>query len=105
MASKNRYNASKALLANLPAPSGEADDYWEKNLELNEKLKVISSLRNVFTILSRDDRWSGVLGYDEFANQVVKRKPPPFEGGAIGPWGDIDDLRTAIWLSHHYRIN
>jgi putative DNA primase/helicase len=43
-----------------------------------------------------------VLGFDEFANQVVKRKAPPFDGGEAGPWGDVDDLRTAIWLSHHY---
>jgi putative DNA primase/helicase len=46
-----------------------------------------------------------VLAFDEFANQVVKRKPPPFDGGEAGPWGDVDDLRTAIWLAQHYRFN
>lgn len=102
---KEKYNATKALLATLPAPTGEPDDYWEKNLETNEKLKVIASLRNLFLILTRDDRWTGVLGFDEFSSQVMKRKPPPFEGGAAGPWADIDDLRTAIWLSHVYKVN
>lgn len=105
MAKKTKYDAAKALLANLPPPSGEADDYWEKNLEQNDKLRIIASLRNIFLILTRDERWADVLGFDEFANQVVKRGRPPFEGGEAGPWGDIDDLRTAIWLSHHYRFN
>ncbi len=102
---KEKYNAARAILENLPPPEGEPGDYWEKNLELNDKLRIISSLRNVFMILMRDERWAGVLGFDEFANQVMKRKPPPFEGGEAGPWGDIDDLRTAIWVSQHYRFN
>jgi putative DNA primase/helicase len=105
MANKQKYDPAKAVLANLPPPEGEADDYWEKNLELNEKLRVVSCLRNSFMILSRDIRWQGVLAFDEFANQVVKRKPPPFAGAEPGPWSDVDDLRTAIWLSHHYRFN
>jgi putative DNA primase/helicase len=100
-----KYSPTKALLATLPPPSGEADDYWEKNLEQNDKLRVVASLRNIFLILTRDERWQGVLGFDEFANQVTKRRPPPFDGSEAGPWGDIDDLRTAIWLSHHYRFN
>jgi putative DNA primase/helicase len=102
---KQKYDAKKALLANLPAPDGEPDDYWEKNLEQNEKLKIVASLRNAFLILTRDDRWAGVIAFDEFANQVVKRKPPPFERGEVGPWGDVDDLRTVLWLSQHYRFN
>ena len=102
---KPRYDAAKAVLANLPAPSGEADDYWERNLELNEKQRILSTLRNAFLILTRDDRWTGVLAFDEFANQVVKLKAPPYEHGASGPWGDVDDSRTMIWLSHVYRVN
>jgi hypothetical protein len=45
---------SKALLANLPVPVGEPDDYWEKNLEQNDKLGSSRRLRNVFIILTRD---------------------------------------------------
>jgi putative DNA primase/helicase len=105
MATKPKYDAKKALLSNLPPPEGEADDYWEKNLEQNEKLKIVACLRNVFLILTRDDRWAGVIGFDEFSNQVVKRKPPPFDKGESGMWGDVDDLRTALWISQHYRFN
>lgn len=106
MASKKRYDPAAAVIANLPpAPAGEAADYWEKNLERTEKLRIVASLRNTFMILMRDDRWKDCLGFDEFANQVMKRKRPPFDGGEPGPWGDIDDLRTAIWLAHHYGFN
>ncbi len=105
MATKKRYSAEKAVLQNLPPPKGESEDYWETNLELTDKLRIVGSLRNAFLILTKDDRWAGVLAYDEFANQVMKLDKPPFAGGEAGPWGDVDDLRTAIWLSQHYRVN
>jgi hypothetical protein len=79
-----RYDPVKALLANQPPPVGEPDDYWEKNLERNDKNRIVSSLRNVFIVLTRDVAWSGVLAFDEFSNQVVKRKPPPFERATPG---------------------
>lgn len=105
MAKKPKYDAGQAVLATLPPPTGEPDDYWEKNLELTDKLKVVASLRNIYLILSRDDRWEGVIGFDEFSHQVMKVKPPPFDYGAAGPWSDADDSRAMIWLSHHYRVN
>jgi putative DNA primase/helicase len=104
--SKARYNAAEAVMKTLPPPTGEPDDYWEKNLELTDKLKIVSSLRNAYLILSRDDRWQGVIAFDEFSQQVMKLKAPPFEiGAAAGPWSDADDSRTMIWLAHHYKVN
>jgi predicted P-loop ATPase len=100
-----KYDVKKALLETLPPPSGEADDYWEKNLEQNDKLRIIASLRNIFLIVTCDERWVGVLAFDEFSHQVVKRKGPPFEGGEAGPWGDVDDLDLVLWLSQHYHFN
>jgi hypothetical protein len=51
---ETKYDAAAAILANLPSPDGEPDDYWEKNLELSDKQKIVASLRNVFMILMRD---------------------------------------------------
>ncbi len=102
---KPKYDAGKALLAIVPPPTGEPDDYWEKNLQFDDKNRLLATLRNAFLILMRDERWGGVLAYDEFANQVVKLKPPPFDGGKAGPWDDVDDLRTVIWLSQIYSVN
>lgn len=59
---------------------------------------------NVYQILVTDRRWSGVVAYDEFALQVVKRKPPPFEFGAVGEWDATDDTRTAMWLTREYHF-
>lgn len=105
MARKPKYDPVASVLAHQPPPSGEASDYWEKNLERTDKQKIVASLRNIAMILTCDDRWAGVLGFDEFSNQVMKRKPPPFELGAAGSWGDLDEIRTIYWLSHHYGFN
>ena len=102
---KPKYDAAKALLATLPPPTGEPDDYWEKNLQFTQSGALLSTLANVTMILRRDERWAGVLGFNAFSNQEVKLKPPPFECGEPGPWTDLDDLRAAIWLSHIYRFN
>ena len=48
--------------------------------------------------------WQGVIAFDEFANAVVKRRPPPFEVAEIGEWTDNDDGRLALWLSQRYRV-
>lgn len=101
---KKKYDAAAAVLSNLPPPTGEDTSYWEKNLELTEKHRVVSSVANVHLILTKDDAWTGVIAFDEFANQVVKLKPAPF-GGQAGPWDDDDDWRTIIWLAQRYRFN
>lgn len=99
-----KYDAAKATLANLPPPTGEASGYWEQNLELTEKHRVVSSVANIHLILSRDDAWEGVLAFCDFSNQVMKRKAPPW-GGPVGAWDDDDDWRTIIWLAQKYRFN
>ena len=56
-------------------------------------------LSNVYQVLAHSDAWRGVVAYDEFALCVMKRKPPPFEHGAVGEWDSTDDSRTALWLA------
>lgn len=102
---KPKYDAAKALLATLPPATGEPDDYWEKNLQFTDRGQLLATLRNAFLVLMRDERWAGVLGYDEFSNQVTKLKAPPYDGAKPGPWDDVDDLRTVIWLAQHYMVN
>jgi putative DNA primase/helicase len=105
---KKPYDPHAAIAAHLPPEAGGADnviEIWRRSLDLNDKGKFVASLRNCYTILANDERWRGVLGFDEFAQQVVKLKPPPFEWGKAGSWGDVDDSRMAMWLSQHYGIN
>jgi len=56
-------------------------------------------LSNVYQILAHRPEWSEVVGYDEFALCIVKRKPPPYDGGTVGEWDSTDDSRTAMWLA------
>lgn len=56
-------------------------------------------LSNVYQILAHRPEWKGVVAYDEFALCIVKRRPPPYEGGAVGEWDSTDDSRTAMWLA------
>jgi putative DNA primase/helicase len=103
---KKRYSAAAAIIENLPPPPvGEADDYWEKNLEYNDKNRIVVSLRNIVLVISRNEDWAGVIAFDQFSNQVVKRKPPPFAHSLPGPWDDGDDLETVLWISQHYGFN
>lgn len=59
-------------------------------------------MANVYQILAHRAEWRGVIAFDLFALRVVKRKPPPYEGGTIGDWSDIDDARSAMWLAREY---
>lgn len=90
-----------------PAPGeGErvqmGDVDWEYDLRRGKKGEILGTLVNVFLILDRHDDWQGVIAYDEFSGQVVKLKPPPFQGGETGEWSDMDDLRCTLWLQQKY---
>jgi predicted P-loop ATPase len=56
---------------------------------------------NVIIALTSDPVFAGVLAFDEFAQEIVVRRPLPWDSaGAIFPreWDDSDDIRTAEWL-------
>jgi putative DNA primase/helicase len=74
-------------------------------LQRTDRGAVVPCIANIERILREDSRWDGVLGFNQMAYQVVKRKAPPYEGGAEGPWGDVDEIRTQIWLSREYGFN
>ncbi|SHL10890.1 Predicted P-loop ATPase and inactivated derivatives [Nitrosospira sp. Nsp11] len=105
-------DALKAFIRNLRKPSAEtpkskstqqppAGRGWE-DLLLEKKGELVACLANVFDILRNDDNWQGVLAYNEFAYQVVKLKPPPYDGGKIGEWDEQDDVQTAMWITRKY---
>jgi putative DNA primase/helicase len=60
---------------------------------------VLGDLHNSFLFLAHHPEWEGVLAYDLFGEMVVKLKAPPYEGGEVGEWKDLDDTRTLLWLS------
>src|SRR3972149_6950081 len=84
----------------FPAP----EELWRKRLLLNERNKPRDCRENIFLVLENHREWQGVIAYDEFANRVVKRKPPPYERGEAGVWTGIDDLRLGHWMAQMENI-
>ena len=65
---------------------------------------------NVQTILLHDERWQGVLGFDQFARKTVCLKQPPWHATEQGEhegsaWGDLDSTRLRSWLSRTWGLH
>lgn len=95
----------KAFAPLLPADADNQRQPWRRDLVWGDDgLKVTK--HNMILILENDQPWKGVLAYDEFARQVVKRSAPPY-GGVPGPMGDHDDAELAAWFERKdtYRLS
>jgi putative DNA primase/helicase len=75
------------------------------------EVKFRPVVANVVTVLTSDDRWAGVLAYDEFAEGIVKLKAAPWRDldtgadNALGDWSDDDTTRMQCWLSDAYALD
>jgi len=65
---------------------------------------VVTSAGNIELILRNHPQWTGLLAYDEMSYRTVKRRAPPYPGGAVGEWSDADDIWTTIWLERQYGL-
>lgn len=74
---------------------------WQHKL-ITRHGEVAACLANVHDILANAHEWCGVIAYDEFAQRVIKLKPPPYQGGTVGEWDSTDDSRTAMSLSRTF---
>lgn len=77
---------------------------WVQRLACNDKGVLLPVLDNVVSILANDERWAGVIAYDEMGGRVMKLRPPPFERGEVGEWMDIDDARLEHWLATTFKL-
>ncbi len=72
---------------------------WERGLFYKARGGGLEDCReNAYLILNRHPAWDGVLGFNEFAGRIIKRKPTP-TGSEEGEWTDQDDFRASLWLS------
>jgi putative DNA primase/helicase len=74
----------------------------DNGLLLNKDYKIVPCLANIYDILRSDMRWDGVLAFNEFSYTIEKRKPPPFDFGAVGEWEANDDVQASMWLTREY---
>ncbi len=98
------------------SPELKRERGWTHRLIQKENADgTLSPLRcteNVETILEYDDRWKGVLAFDEFAQKCVTLKEPPWcldDGKGRPwkkgqPWTDTDDTLLEIWLGRHFGL-
>lgn len=87
------------------APGPEEDLDWREDYVMLRK-DTRECVPNVMLVLTKHPQWRGVLGFDEFAQRIVKRKPAPYDGqphAAPGgdEWADVDDTQTAAWIARH----
>lgn len=84
---------------------------WENRLVLkpgkNENDELVATPANVTTILRNDSGWRGCVAWDEFKQQVIFRKAPPWfeddkpaEGTQVvgAAMNDADQTRLASWM-------
>lgn len=87
-----------------PPPGGPDPprDDWESWLIRNGRGEVITSPANLETVLQHHEAWKELLVYDAMSYRSLKRRAPPYPGGATGEWTDADDTWTAIWMERKY---
>lgn len=104
----------KAPVPDLPhAPAGAsrggvARD-WRDLLLTSPRGQVLAARENI--VLALDGlpeqglagvpALAGVIGFNEFTNDVVKLKPAPW-GTPQGVWDEVDDLLMGEWLTHEH---
>jgi predicted P-loop ATPase/phage/plasmid primase-like uncharacterized protein len=105
--SGDRATSADADTPDAPDHDIESSAYtWRQRLRRAEKSHaLLPSLDNVFAILSNDEKWKGVFGFEQFSLRVMKLKPPPFDGGEVGEWTDRDDARCVLWLGQTYSFS
>lgn len=78
---------------------GRKRSEWENGLIWKERGGGPEDCReNVFLILSRHPAWAGVIGYNEFAQRIEKRRMTP-TGSPAGEWSDQDDYELGLWFA------
>lgn len=105
-AAENEKQKSTPNSADAEKKGKERPDWYYYLLTKNSG-EIVACLANVVDILEKDERWKGVIAYDEFGQRVVKLKHPPYwnQKGEVGEWDAQDDARTAMWITKLYRFS
>lgn len=82
---------------------------WEERLLRNDRGELESVTANAITILRNDPAWADVLAWDDFAQAIVFRSPPPWchDDRPAVETGALDDYNApalGAWLSRMYRL-
>lgn len=85
-----------------PPPADDEVTNWRDDL-LFSKGQMRECVPNVALVLQHHPAWRGVIGFDEFAQRVVKRKRAPYQSTTVAlqgeEWTDVDDTRASMWFA------
>lgn len=104
------FEVAKKKRAPRKPRDGRDRPEWYDELATSPRGDLYKSSANVITVLGRDDAWSDVLVWDEFAQTIRTLKPPPWDpidcrSPAAGDWQDVDDVRLAAWCARHHDLH
>ncbi len=77
---------------------------WKAKLRYDDNGDLKLTLANLVTLLNQHPDWRGVLFYDDFSGDVLKRRLPPFPNAKLGEWMDIDSSKTHVWLEEQFDL-
>lgn len=83
----------------LATPAG-----WKAKLRYGNEGDLRPTLANLVTLLNHHPDWRGVLWYDEFSGDVIKRRLPPVPNATLGEWTDLDSRKTRVWLEEQFDL-
>jgi hypothetical protein len=104
---KGDLKKSKEMLALFrPSPPRRTPSDWRETLTLGDTGDPRPILANVFTALTCDITWIGVLATDDFTATVMLIAAPPWHKGAFAPrpLTDEDVRKATIWMQQVARI-
>jgi putative DNA primase/helicase len=100
---KTWFSKGNLGFQDTPTPTkarASTDDEWRKSL-IWKKGEIADCRENVAYILTHHEDWKDVLAFNSFSYKVEKRKPPPWQGGALGAWEESDHISLGMWLARN----
>jgi putative DNA primase/helicase len=92
----NGSSAATPTPSSQPLPGDPRRAFAEAQQKKDKRPRP--SIMQLRDLLLDSDAWRGVVAFDEFSGRVIKRRPPPFIGGAVGEWSDRDDTECMMWI-------
>lgn len=102
--------AARTFAERLARRAQAEDPDWKGSLRRTASGGIAGAVENVLTVLAHDPAWAGVVGYNEFSERVVLRKPAPWDADDAPKFSHIpdtdavdeDDVRLVAWFGRHY---
>lgn len=78
---------------------------WKAKLRYEDDGDLKLTLSNLAVILNHHPDWRGVMVFDEFSGDVIKRRLPPYPNAKLGEWTDIDSSKAHVWLEENFDLS